>query len=385
MSFAEPLKFIFSHSALREGWDNPNVFQICTLRDIQTERERRQTIGRGLRLCVNQEGARQRGFEVNTLTIIAREGYEEFADNLQREIEDETGIRFGIVAPHQFAAIQVNGEDGQAKSLGMEQSQLLWNYLKLQGYINDQGKINDSLRTSLKDDSVVLPEEFEPMREAIAGVLRKAAGRVEIRNADERRQVQPREAVLNSEEFKALWDRIKHKTTYRVQFDNEALIEKCADALRESPLIPRTRLHWHTADLQIGTAGVEAKLLAVASPVALENEAIELPDLLTELQNRTHLTRRSIQRILSDSGRLDDFSDNPQKFIETASEAINRRKRLALVDGIKYQRLGDEHYYAQELFGQEELTGYLKNVLAAKKSVYDHVIYDVPNEAFFRG
>ena len=105
LSFSEPLSFIFSHSALREGWDNPNVFQICTLRDIGTELERRQTIGRGLRLCVNQEGERQRGSKVNTLTVIAREGYEQFAENLQREIEEDTGIRFGVIEPNQFAGI----------------------------------------------------------------------------------------------------------------------------------------------------------------------------------------------------------------------------------------------------------------------------------------
>ena len=105
LSLDEPLKFIFSHSALREGWDNPNVFQICALRDIQTERERRQTIGRGLRLCVNRDGERLRGFEVNTLTVVARESFEDFAENLQREIEEDTGIRFGVVEPHQFAQI----------------------------------------------------------------------------------------------------------------------------------------------------------------------------------------------------------------------------------------------------------------------------------------
>ena len=103
LSLETPLKFIFSHSALREGWDNPNVFQICTLRDIRTERERRQTIGRGLRLCVNQEGQRLHGFEINTLTVIATESYEEFAENLQQEIEADTGIRFGVVEAHQFA------------------------------------------------------------------------------------------------------------------------------------------------------------------------------------------------------------------------------------------------------------------------------------------
>ena len=118
LSLDTPLKFIFSHSALREGWDNPNVFQICALRDIHTERARRQTIGRGLRLCVNQQGKRVRGFDVNTLTVVARESYEDFAENLQQEIEEDTGIRFGVVEKHQFAAIPGADENGQPTALG---------------------------------------------------------------------------------------------------------------------------------------------------------------------------------------------------------------------------------------------------------------------------
>ena len=383
LSFEEPLKFIFSHSALREGWDNPNVFQICALREIHTERERRQSIGRGLRLCVNQEGQRQRGFEVNTLTVIARESYEEFAENLQQEIESETGVRFGIVEPHQFASIQITREGGQTEYLGVEQSQLLHGYLNTQGYIDAQGKVSEPLRSALKDDALVLPDEFEPMRDAIVESLLKSVGRLEVKNADERRRMSPREAVLNSEEFKALWDRIKHKTTYRVQFDNEKLLEECAAALAVAPPIPRARLQWNRANLQIEQSGVEAELQASSEPVPLVDESIELPDVLTELQDRTQLTRKSIQRILIDSGRFDDFGVNPQKFIEVAAEAINRSKRLVLVDGIKYQRLGDDAYYAQELFAREDLTRYLKNMLAAKKSVYDYVAYDSDNEAKF--
>ena len=118
LSFESKLKFIFSHSALREGWDNPNVFQICALREMGTERERRQTIGRGLRLCVNQQGERLRGFDVNTLTVIATESYEEFAENLQKEIEKDTGIHFGIVEKHQFASIPVTDADGQNEGSG---------------------------------------------------------------------------------------------------------------------------------------------------------------------------------------------------------------------------------------------------------------------------
>ncbi len=381
LSFDEPLKFIFSHSALREGWDNPNVFQICALRDIQTERERRQTIGRGLRLCVSQDGERQRGSEVNTLTVIAQESYEDFAENLQREIEEETGIRFGVVEEHQFALIEIGGD--KTERLGVEQSQEIWRYLVTQGYLDQQGKITDLLRNALTDGSFTLPDDFEPFRDAIIELLRKADSRIIPKKAEERRAVRPREVVLNCEKFQALWERIKYKTTYRVQFDNEDLLKVCAKALSEAPPIPRPRIQWNTAGMQIEESGVQGWLLEAGAPVSLRSDDVELPDLLTELQNRTQLTRRSIARILSDSGRLPHFRDNPQKFIETAAEAINRRKRSSLVDGIKYRRLEGDPYYSQELFVREELIGHLNKMVESKRSVYDYVICDSDNEAKF--
>jgi len=378
-----PLKFIFSHSALREGWDNPNVFQICTLRDIHTERERRQTIGRGLRLCVNQDGMRLRGFEINTLTVIATESYEQFADNLQKEIEADTGIRFGIVQDHQFAAVAVKGADGKEAPLGFEQSKTLWAHLKSQGYIDAKGKVQDALKLALKNGTLIVPAEFEAQRGQIAEVLRKLSGKLEIKNADDRKPIRTRQAVLHSPEFKALWDRIKHQTTYRVQFDNEKLIENCVNSLRDAPPIAKTRLQWRKADISIGKGGIDTKEKAGADMVTLNEGDIELPDLLTDLQDRTQLMRKTITRILTESGRLNDFKRNPQQFIELAGEIINRQKRMALVDGIKYQRLGDEHFYAQELFEQKELTGYLKNMLNAEKSVYEKVVYDSDTERDF--
>ncbi len=383
LSLDEPLKFIFSHSALREGWDNPNVFQICALRDIQTERERRQTIGRGLRLCVNRDGERLRGSEVNTLTVVARESFEEFAENLQREIEEDTGIRFGVVEPHQFAQIPVVAEGQEPTVLGFDRSLALYDHLRTEGYIGAGARIQDSLRKALKNDRLVLPDEFARQRAGIASVLRKLAGRLEIRDVDDRRSVRPRQAVLDSAEFKELWDRIKHKTTYRVSFDNETLLENSASALRKAARIPRTRLQWRKADIAIGHAGVETTETAGAATVFLEEAAVELPDLLTELQDRTQLTRRSIHRILLGSRRLDDFRRNPQQFIELAAQAINSCKQRALIDGIKYQRIGGEVYYAQELFDQEELTGYLKNMLEVEKSVYERVVYEADTEARF--
>lgn len=379
-----PLKFIFSHSALREGWDNPNVFQICTLRDMQSERERRQTIGRGLRLCVNQEGVRLRGFEINTLTVIATESYEQFAESLQKEIEEDTGIRFGIVPDHQFAALVVKGEDGKKVPLGFEKSKVLWVHLKSQGYIDTKGKVKDALKLALKNGTLIVPAEFEVQRGQIAEVLRKLSSRLEIKNADDRRPIRTRQAVLNSPEFKALWDRIKHKTTYRVQFDNEKLIQNCVDILRSDEFqIVKTRLHWRKADISIGKGGVDAKEIKGADTVTLNEVDIELPDLLTDLQDRTRLTRKTITRILMESERLKDFKRNPQSFIELTGEIINRQKRLALVDGIKYQRLGEEQFYAQELFADGELTGYLKNLLDAEKSVYEQVVYGSGTERDF--
>ena len=146
-----PLKFIFSHSALKEGWDNPNVFQICTLREMRSEHERRQTIGRGLRLCVNQDGERQRGFEINTLTVVATESYEQFAEELQKEIEEDTGIRFGIVEKHEFAAI-LYGRRRAAHLLGVAKSKALWEHLRTTGYIDGKGQVQDTLRTALKQE-----------------------------------------------------------------------------------------------------------------------------------------------------------------------------------------------------------------------------------------
>jgi type III restriction enzyme len=383
LGFETKLKFIFSHSALREGWDNPNVFQICAIREMGSERARRQTIGRGLRLCVNQQGERLRGFDINTLTVIATEGYEQFAANLQKEIEEDTGIRFGIVEKHQFAAIPVTDAEGRTTALGVAQSEAIWAHLKDAGHVDAKGKVQDTLRKALRDGTLQLPESFQAQLPQVKEVLRKLAGKLDIKNADERRTISTRQAVLHSEEFQALWDRIKHKTTYRVQFDNEKLLAECAEAMRKSPPVTKTRVQIRKADLAIGRGGVSSEETTVAAPIIIEEIDIELPDLLTDLQDKTQLTRRSLVRILTGSGRLDDFKRNPQQFIELATESINRTKRLAIVDGIRYQRIGNDDYYAQELFEQEELTGYLKNMLAATKSVYEQVVYDFGVEHTF--
>ncbi|MAM70162.1 MAG: restriction endonuclease subunit R [Gammaproteobacteria bacterium] len=389
LSFDTKLKFIFSHSALKEGWDNPNVFQICTLRDMGSERERRQTLGRGLRLCVDQNGMRLRGNEINTLTVIATENYEKFAENLQKEIEQDTGIRFGIVEEHQFADIKVVSDTGEPQALGFDQSKKVWQFLKDESFVDAKGKVQDTLRAALKDGTFELSEDIkqelvEAHGEAqagivasdIQGVLRKLAGKLDIKNADDRKIIRTREAVLESDEFKALWDRIKYKTTYRVDFDNLKLINDCAEAIRACPPITKTRAQFRKADIAIGKGGVTVGETSASGFTTIHENDIELPDIITDLQDKTQLTRKSIVQILRDSRRLQDFTRNPQQFMDYCSEAINRTKRLALVDGIRYTKIGEDHFYAQELFKQEELKGYLKNTLETQKSVYTHVVYD---------
>ncbi len=360
LSFDTPLRFIFSHSALREGWDNPNVFQICALREIGTERERRQTVGRGLRLCVNQQGERVRGFEVNTLTVIATERYEDFAQNLQRELEEETGIRFGLVEDHQFAALSVVRPEAALEVLGIERSRELWKCFAAQGYFDAEGKVQESLRSALGSGDLSLPEPFTAYRREITAVLRKACGRLRIKNAAERIDA-PRNTDSLPPALEALWDRIKRQSSCRIQFDPEKLVEDCIRAVRAIPSMAEAHLRWRTAELRIHQAGVEVSQLNAATAIAIDDEGPELPDLLTGLEERTHLTRRALQRILAGSGRLADFTRNPQRFVEAAAEAIDRCKRLALGHGIKYQRLGDSPVFAQELMEPGELADHIES------------------------
>ena len=376
LSFDTKLKFLFSHSALKEGWDNPNVFQICTLREMGTERARRQTIGRGLRLCVNQDGLRLRGNDINTLTVIASEGYEKFAENLQKEIEQDTGIRFGIVEKHQFAAIQIQDEDGSVSPLGVDLSGKIWDFLNSQGFVDNKGKVQDTLRQSLKSGSFELPEEFEEQKNAVESILKKLAGKLDIKNADERDIIRLNKERFLGDDFKSLWDRIKYQTTYRVNFNNEKLISDAAKSIEKCPPITKTRAQFRKAGIDIGKGGVKAEETSVSGFTTIHENDIELPDIVTNLQDKTQLTRGSIVKILTESRRLQDFMRNPQQFIDMATEAINRTKRLALIDGIKYHKIGEDHYFAQELFEQEELKGYLKNTVKAEKSVYERVIYD---------
>ncbi|TPE52016.1 type III restriction endonuclease subunit R [Maribrevibacterium harenarium] len=383
LSFDSKLKFIFSHSALKEGWDNPNVFQICTLNETSSVIKKRQEIGRGLRICVNQSGERVHGFAVNTLTVMANESYEQFAEQLQKEIENEEGIKFGVVEKHLFANIVVPVDDHNHEYLGTEASKQLWEHLQSEGHIDSKGKVQDSLKVSLKNGTLALPEAFQLHAAQIVSVLKKVSGNLNIKNRDDKAKVSLNKAVYLSPEFQALWDRIKYKTTFRVDFDTNALIEKCAEEIKINLQVGKARFTYRKAKTEIDQGGVHTEQVQETTSV-YESRAFDLPDLVTYLQNETNLTRRSIVAIINKSGRLESFKNNPQKFIEQAANIIKSQMRLFIVDGIKYHKIGDDQFYAQELFQQNELFGYLKdNMVKAEKSVFDHVVYDSDIELEF--
>ncbi len=377
------LKFIFSHSALREGWDNPNIFQICTLNESNSVIKKRQEIGRGLRLCVNQQGERVFGFEVNTLTVMANESYEEFAKKLQKEIEEDTGIKFGLIEEHSFANIVVPSAEDEESYLGVEMSESLWKGLYEQKYIDDKGKVQDSLKIALKANSVTLPDGYEAVSLQIISILKKVAGNLNIKDASNRRVVSLNKEVYLSEEFRELWDRIKYKTTYRVKFDEAVLIEACAKEIKDHLVVGKSRFKYLKAGVEITQGGVGADVVE-ESTFVYDPKDFELPDIVSYLQNETNLTRRAIVEILTKSGKLEQFKNNPQKFIEQVMGMIQRTMRHFVVDGIKYEKIGNESYYAQEIFEEQELAGYLnQNLQESQKGVYDYVIYDSDVEKNF--
>lgn len=382
LSARNPLKFIFSHSALREGWDNPNVFQICALREIHGEIERRQTLGRGLRLCVNSQGARVRESSRNVLTVVARESYTEYATNLQCEIEEQTGIIFGIVTQDQFSHLLADGEDNDPGG-GRAQSEELWEYLREKGYIDSSGRVSSAFHVAHACGRVTLPRKFQDAQARIVQELMRCSGRIPVRDADERRTLHPCAKILHGEEFTALWDRIKHKTTYRLHFDNEKLIQACTEAIKDMPHVQRPNLIWEMAKLDVDQTGISANLRGTGAPVGLSVGSDRLPDVLTEVQNLTRLTRRSLARILVNSKRSADIRRNPRKFVEAVARIINNCRQMQIVDGVKYRRMGEGHYYSQELFVSEELTAYVRNTIAASKSVHDLVICDSETEREF--
>ncbi|WP_296853436.1 type III restriction-modification system endonuclease [uncultured Methanobrevibacter sp.] len=381
LSFDSELKFIFSHSALNEGWDNPNVFQICTLNETKSKIKKRQEIGRGLRLCVDQNGDRVHDNSVNTLTIIANEYYEDFAKKLQKELEDDLGIKFGTIQEKNFSHIEWTNKKGIKEPLGSKNTKPLINHFVKMNYIDRNGKIKDPLKFALKNDALSLPEEYEQIREEITNIIEKITNDYKIKPTYNKTKVNFKEEMLDNKYFNVLWEKIKHKTTYSIEFDTEELVSKCIKVMQNYLKIHTPKLLYTKSGLTVKTSGVhweDGKISTVYS----EEDEIALPDIVTYLQKETDLTRKTIIRILKESNTLNQFKRNPQEYMQQTVELINKVMMELIVDGIKYTKINDS--YSQELFKNRELFGYIgSNIVEAKNSIYDYVIYDSDTEKLF--
>lgn len=459
LSFECPLRFIFSHSALKEGWDNPNVFQVCTLIDQKSVFTCRQKIGRGLRLCVNQDGERVEDKDINLLHIIANENFAEFADKLQKEIEQETGIKFGIfqldmligledeetrevereVTPAQAekivetlkqsgvidetGAVQQDEVDVatvlpddvpeplkkevkniitekkapisvkaltaksytetvvEKKPISYEKAVEIMGELKNNGVISKEGKINAKNKDTMK--SQILAGNCNALARFSAGTqrtimqaLERAESKVPVRDASREVVVRLKKQKLVSPEFLALWDKIKTKTTYRVQFDVQELIKNSVKELSELPPVSVARIITQTADIGIQKSGVSHTQTSMRT-IDIANTYDVLPDILRLIATKTLLKCETVAEIIMQSGKWAEFLKNPQEFYEKALEIIRRNRHTLAIDGIKYVRLADEELYVQEVFDSSELVAFLdKNAVPVNNSLYDYVVYD---------
>lgn len=385
LSYETPLRFIFSHSALREGWDNPNVFQICTLVESVDPFTKRQKIGRWLRLPVDQNWNRIKDEDINVLTVVANETYEDFANKLQKEMEEDTWVKFGYIEPQIFSHILSTDPTTKEKSeLWYKKSEKIFNYLKETWYIKTSGKVEPKLKEDLVNETFELPEEYEDVKWEVITQIKSVIKKLPVFNQKERVDVKLNKEVYLDPEFSKLWDKIKYKTFYKISFDIDEFVEECIWKVANMEAIPLSKIIMQWVKLNI-----ESKWITTTDPYKTRRSDLSwykdnLPDLVRMIEENTWLKRSTIVKILVDSLRLDDFTNNPQKFIEQVISIINDNKRRKIVAWIKYQKIWDEYYYWQELFAEKELiSNFANNTVPVTKSVYTHAIYDSDIEKTF--
>ena len=324
---------------------------------------------------MDAKGLRRRDEGLNVLTVVSDETFGEYSRNLQREIEDALGIELGVAAPGVFAGLHYPLADGQTGMVSQAESRAVVDGLKVAGMVDANGRITDALRLALKAGTVPLPPGLDPAAaKLVRERLTRLARTLKVRDANKKGRVQLNLAVLEGHEFKAFWEKISRKTTYRLKFDDATLIATCANALAKMPEPGEARVTFELAEVLVGREGVVAERVSSSIPRKLAHARLDVPDLLSELQNRTELPRRVLAHMLIDSGRLEEASINPAAFVDASATIINAGKRAVMVDGIRYEKL-EEFYYAQELFVPEEDVNDERMVPVTKAPV-DHIVVD---------
>ena len=374
----ESVRFIFSHSALREGWDNPNVFQICALREMGGITERRQTIGRGLRLPVNQSGDRVADKSIAQLTVVANESYRDFAESLQKEYT-ASGVSIGLVRHGEFAKIPTVDEAGQERLLGFAGSKNIWGELLKRGFLDDEGRVTANYRPEIKGFTLgPIPDFFWPDQD-IRRIIDNSKVERFIKQQRKRKARTLNKQLYVSAEFEEFWRTISQRTTYRVALDRNEVIKVAVGKIKTEQKIQPLRVQVTKAGVKLVRGGT--KTSETSSRTAELTGAYQLPDIITELQEATSLTRRTLIDILVKSEKLSEFISNPNDFISMVKRNLQNVLAAAVVEGLQYEKIGGYVYELRELQkdGMEERDLFIDRLYEVKnkqKTDFDYIQID---------
>lgn len=362
----EPVRFIFSHSALREGWDNPNIFQICALREMGESAERRQTIGRGLRLPVNQTGERVPDPGIAQLTVVANESYREFADSLQKEYR-EAGVSIGYVRIGEFAKIPtIDDETGEEKRLGFAGSKVIWEELVNRSYLDKDGKVTTNFRPDTEGFTLgPKPDFFWPQDDMIQVMLDCRVERM-VKQSRKRVARKLNKEIYSSSWFEDFWRTIAQRTTYRVTLNRDEVIQSAVNKIKAEQTIQPLRVQVTKAGVRLGRGGTTTEEKSTRSADLVV--AYQLPDIVSELQEATSLTRRTLVDVLTRSGKLNEFIGNPNDFIAMVKRTLLNVVAASVQDGVQYEKVGGYVYELRELQadGAEARDLFMDRVYATK-------------------
>lgn len=396
-----PVRFIFSHSALREGWDNPNVFQICTLKQSSSDVRKRQEVGRGLRLCVNQDGERMDTnvlgndvHNVNVLTVIASESYDSFAKGLQNEIAEAISDRPKAVTAELFIGKVIKDDKGNERVIDGDIGRAIHFDLIVNGYIDRKGVLTDKYYEDKANGELKVAEEVADSAASIIEIIDSIYDSRAIKPENARSnnvELEVDESKLAMPEFKALWAKINSKSVYVVDFDTDELVRKSIDSLDRKLRVSKIYFKVETGameqikskeDLVSGESFVKEKSASYGNVVAA-NSNVKY-DLVGKIVEETGLTRKAVIQILQgiQPATFNQFKNNPEEFIIKAATLINDEKATAIIEHITYDVMDDK--YGTDVFTDPKIKGRLGvNAMKAKKHLYDHIVYDSSNEQVF--
>ena len=397
-----PVRFIFSHSALREGWDNPNVFQICTLKQSSSEVRKRQEVGRGLRLCVGQDGERMDAnvlgndvHSINVLTVIASESYDSFAKGLQTELADAVAGRPIAVTADLFEGKVIVDASGDEQVVDGATAQAIFEDLISNGYVK-RGALTDKYYADKANGAIRVAEEVADSRDSVIKILDsvydgRAMQPENARDKNVELSVDPDKLAMP--EFKALWKRISPKSVYVVDFDTDELVRKAVKAIDSNLRVAKIffmvesgamRTIRSKEALEEGRAFVKDRSVAYNPQNFIRANGSVKYDLVGKLVAETGLTRKAVVEILTGIEKtvFDQFKDNPEEFILKAAALINDEKATAIIQHITYNVLSER--YDTSIFTEPTIKGKLgTNAMKAERHLYDHIVYDSTNERDF--